>query len=344
MDEIDAYLDAQLKGEQEQVPRARRKYEDPGNRNRSRSTSKAGHEQRRSRSRSRERSRRNRASESRDRGGRDRRYRDRGRDTDRSRSRERRRGDYDRGNDRGGNRRDDSRERDYDRRYGERDNKKGRYERDGRDSRREVDILTKDQRTIFVGQLTVKVTESDLRSFFGRIGGVNDIIMIRDKNTGKHKGFAYVEMSNLDDIPNCLMVNDCIPDFQKFSILVRPSEAERNYVSVPTVPLISSFSSSNAASGGPSATGISTNIMKGEQPSAKLFIANIHSYIDEDSLIEVMRFYGPLEKCKLVAEVGRPVNYGFVNYAHTQSALLAMTALNGLDIGGKRMTVQYQKS
>jgi len=63
--------------------------------------------------------------------------------------------------------------------------------------------LTKDQRTVFVGQLTMKANEPSLRNFFSQIGTVNNIIMIRDKITGRHKGIAYVEMGSLEDIPNC---------------------------------------------------------------------------------------------------------------------------------------------
>lgn len=54
--------------------------------------------------------------------------------------------------------------------------------------------------------------------------------MLRDKNTGRHKGFAYVEMTNLDDIPNCLLFNNVVPDFQKYLIMVKASEAEKNFL------------------------------------------------------------------------------------------------------------------
>jgi len=93
------------------------------------------------------------------------------------------------------------------------------------EQRREVDDLTKDQRTLFVGQLTMKVNEANLQEFFSQIGTVKSIIMIRDKHTGKHKGFGYVEMADLESIPSCLLFNNVVPDFQKFPILVKASEA-----------------------------------------------------------------------------------------------------------------------
>lgn len=96
--------------------------------------------------------------------------------------------------------------------------------------KREIEDLTKDQRTIFVSQLVKKVTEKNLENFFNQIGEVRNIIMLRDKITGHHKGFAYVEMADLDSIPNCLLFNNVVPEFQKFPILVKASEAEKNFL------------------------------------------------------------------------------------------------------------------
>ena len=48
--------------------------------------------------------------------------------------------------------------------------------------------------------------------------------------TGKHKGFAYVEMRDLESIENCLLFNNVVPDFQKFKIMVKASEAEKNFL------------------------------------------------------------------------------------------------------------------
>lgn len=103
-------------------------------------------------------------------------------------------------------------------------------EREAARKEREIDDLTKDQRTIFISQLTKKVTERDLERFFGQIGKVRSVIMIRDKHSGVHKGFGYVEMADLDTIPNCLLFHNVVPDFQKFPILVKASEAEKNFL------------------------------------------------------------------------------------------------------------------
>jgi RNA-binding protein 39 len=110
-------------------------------------------------------------------------------------------------------------------------------EREVQRRQKEIDDLTKDQRTIFVGQLTMKVNEQNLKTFFSQLGEVKGVIMVRDKFTGKHKGFGYVEMAELDAIPNCLLMNNIVPDFQKFPILVKASEAEKNFVAKKETPL-----------------------------------------------------------------------------------------------------------
>ncbi|RHZ26735.1 hypothetical protein DYB31_006014 [Aphanomyces astaci] len=94
---------------------------------------------------------------------------------------------------------------------------------------RELMELTRDHRTVFVGQLTQKVRERDLEKFFGSLAKLEHVLLIRDKFTNKSKGFAYVEFSNLEDIPKVLVVNGQIPTFQSFPILIKASEAEKNF-------------------------------------------------------------------------------------------------------------------
>lgn len=49
---------------------------------------------------------------------------------------------------------------------------------------------------IYVGNLSYNATEEDLRSAFSRYGTVSDVRVIRDKATGRPRGFAFVTMEN----------------------------------------------------------------------------------------------------------------------------------------------------
>ncbi len=52
---------------------------------------------------------------------------------------------------------------------------------------------------IFVANLNFKVQEEDLRETFEVYGEVDSARIITDRNTGRSKGFGFVEMSNADD-------------------------------------------------------------------------------------------------------------------------------------------------
>ena len=49
---------------------------------------------------------------------------------------------------------------------------------------------------IFVGNLPYTTTEDELHSAFGAYGQVDRVSIVRDRETGQPRGFAFVEMSN----------------------------------------------------------------------------------------------------------------------------------------------------
>lgn len=53
-------------------------------------------------------------------------------------------------------------------------------------------------KSIYVGNLPFKVTESELAEFFSQFGKVYDVKLINDRDTGRPRGFGFVRM---DDEP-----------------------------------------------------------------------------------------------------------------------------------------------
>ena len=49
---------------------------------------------------------------------------------------------------------------------------------------------------IYVGNLPFTSTEADLKDVFGRHGGVASVAVITDRETGRPRGFAFVEMED----------------------------------------------------------------------------------------------------------------------------------------------------
>ena len=52
---------------------------------------------------------------------------------------------------------------------------------------------------IYVGNLPYSATDSELRDLFGQFGAVSKTNVISDRDTGRSKGFGFVEMENAED-------------------------------------------------------------------------------------------------------------------------------------------------
>jgi cold-inducible RNA-binding protein len=51
-------------------------------------------------------------------------------------------------------------------------------------------------KNIYVGNLDFKVTEDELRQAFSAYGQVENVTILKDRDTGQPRGFGFVEMAN----------------------------------------------------------------------------------------------------------------------------------------------------
>jgi RNA recognition motif-containing protein len=51
-------------------------------------------------------------------------------------------------------------------------------------------------KNIFVGKMDLSTTEDELRSAFAVYGAVQNVNVIKDRDTGRSRGFAFVEMES----------------------------------------------------------------------------------------------------------------------------------------------------
>ena len=123
----------------------------------------------------------------------------------------------------------------------------------------------------------MRTTERDIKKYFKRKVGckVNDVILLRDRrNARNHKGCAYVEVGRIEDVATAVAVSGQPPDFQRFPILIKASEAEKNYANP---------SSSSNTSNNPSANHYSnlTTKMDGPMSSpANAVASNTNGYFN----------------------------------------------------------------
>jgi RNA recognition motif-containing protein len=52
--------------------------------------------------------------------------------------------------------------------------------------------------TIYIGNLSYRATEDDLKAVFAEYGEVTRVVLPTDRETGRVRGFAFVEMANDD--------------------------------------------------------------------------------------------------------------------------------------------------
>jgi RNA recognition motif-containing protein len=57
---------------------------------------------------------------------------------------------------------------------------------------------------IYVGNLSFEATEDDLREAFSQYGTVDAVNIIKDRETSRPRGFAFVEMNNADEAKNAI--------------------------------------------------------------------------------------------------------------------------------------------
>src|SRR5437016_6450195 len=55
------------------------------------------------------------------------------------------------------------------------------------------------KKKLYVGNLSFETTESDLKELFGQAGSVETVRIITDHDTGRSKGFGFVEMQEGGD-------------------------------------------------------------------------------------------------------------------------------------------------
>ncbi|KAL7513186.1 hypothetical protein ACHAXN_010230 [Cyclotella atomus] len=194
----------------------------------------------------------------------------------------------------------------------------------------EVDQSTKDVRTIFVSSLVMKATESDIRRYFRKyLGGpkwsVREVILLRDRRTGRHKGGCYVELATLGLVDKALGANGVVPDFQRFPISVKRSEAEKNDFG----PLVCNVSGGNVQ-----------YTADGRKIEAqKVYVGSIEQGVTQAQLYALFEGFGALEKVLLQTDTTTGISKGFafLSYKDPKDANLAIQTMSGQLVAGQAL-------
>jgi cold-inducible RNA-binding protein len=85
-------------------------------------------------------------------------------------------------------------------------------------------------RKLFVGNLPFQTTEADLEALFAASGDVATVTVMRDRETGRARGFAFVEMASDEGASNAIeSLNNASYGGRNLSVNeARPQEARRD--------------------------------------------------------------------------------------------------------------------
>lgn len=79
---------------------------------------------------------------------------------------------------------------------------------------------------LYVGNLPYSMSEGDLQTMFGQAGVVKSVQIIKDRDTGRSKGFGFVEMSSQEEAQKAIsMFNGREVDGRALTVnIARPKE------------------------------------------------------------------------------------------------------------------------
>ncbi|MGX1114588.1 hypothetical protein ACSSVW_004051 [Pseudoalteromonas sp. MBR-15] len=86
----------------------------------------------------------------------------------------------------------------------------------------EAEVKTK---TLYVGNLPYRTNEGVVRALFEEQGKVFNVRLLKDKNTGKRRGFGFVEMAEADADNAINQLNDS--EFQQRTLKVREAKQKQ---------------------------------------------------------------------------------------------------------------------
>jgi RNA recognition motif-containing protein len=85
-------------------------------------------------------------------------------------------------------------------------------------------------KNIFVGNLKFDATEESVRSLFERYGAVNSARIMTDRDTGRSRGFAFVEMANENEAEQAISaLNGYMMDGRALNVNEARPKPERSF-------------------------------------------------------------------------------------------------------------------
>ena len=80
------------------------------------------------------------------------------------------------------------------------------------------------QNKLFIGNLSFKLSEEDIRELFEKFGNITEIAIPITRETGKPRGFAFITFENEDSAKKALVLDGQEVDGRKIRVSIATGE------------------------------------------------------------------------------------------------------------------------
>ncbi|XP_019417665.1 PREDICTED: heterogeneous nuclear ribonucleoprotein 1-like [Lupinus angustifolius] len=185
--------------------------------------------------------------------------------------------------------------------------------------------MDSDQGKLFIGGISWDTNEDKLRDYFGNYGDVCHASVMRDKNTGKPRGFAFVVFSDPSVIDRVLEDTHVIDG--------RTVDAKR---ALSREDQQVSFNSRSGNSNSARNSGNGGNIR-----TKKIFVGGLPPTLTEEKFREYFEAYGQITDVVVMYDqnTGRPRGFGFISFDN-EDAVDSVLYKTFHELSGKNVEVK----
>ena len=170
----------------------------------------------------------------------------------------------------------------------------------------------RDRRTIFVQQLAARLRTKELIAFFEKVGPVKEAQIVKDRVSGRSKGYVFLSLSVLFYFSMIIHANNRSVGYVEFkneeSVASAIQLTGQKLLGIPIIAQLTEAEKNRQARNPEASSGNNH-----AAPFHRLYVGNIHFSITESDLQNVFEPFGELEFVQLQKdETNRSRGYGFV--------------------------------
>lgn len=141
-----------------------------------------------------------------------------------------------------------------------------------------------------------------------------------------------MELGSIEDVNKAVNASGQPPDFQRFPLLVKPSESEKNYVSQGASSVLTATMMGKPATAKPILSEDGKMI-----EAQKVYVGGLDPVISEEHIFALFSHFGQLEKVTMQVDptTSSSRGYAFLSFRDPKEAFLAIQTMNNQMLAGR---------